>query len=178
MKIFLLCAFILLFILLVVVLPFKIKMCLHINYLNMEAYYLVSFMFISVICGKCSITDDGFLIENKTNYLFKKDEKTEYKGKLIQEYLKRIKVVNMNFYKTYGSDNNSMNTAMLCACENIIFDSINKYLKTKNTELNCYNHINPDFCESKNMLSVYGVIKISLLDVIISIISSKLKTRK
>lgn len=121
---------------------------------------------------------DGLLIENKTNHLIKKDKKGKYNDNLISEYLKRIKVVNLNFYKTYGNDDNAMNTALFCSFENIVFDSISKYLKTKNEVLNAYNNVDAKFCNNENTTSLYGVIKISLLDVIISLISSKLKSKK
>lgn len=178
MNVLYLIIFILIFILLLIIIPIKIRVCLHINYLNMEAYYLIYFGVLNIICGKLGFGESGLVIKNKINLLKNNSKNHKYSDFLIEEYLNKIKVSNVNFYKTYGADYNAMNTALIASFENIIFDSINLYLKTKNATMNCYNYINPNFTFEENKTSVYAVIKISVLDVIISIIKAKLRIVK
>ena len=179
MKIFLLCFFIVLLLVLIIVLPFKIKAGLHINYLNMEAYYIISFLFLNVICGKLTLNDKGIVFENKSNHLFKNsNDGDEYSKYTIQEYINRLKIVNINFYKCYGDEDNAMNTALIVGFDYVLYDTIRSILETSQTEINCYNEVRPEFCNSRNMTSVYAVIKISILDVIISNIKAKLKSKK
>ena len=82
-----------------IVLPFKIRVCVHLNYMNMEIYYLMNFLFVNFLCGKAGIYDDGIKVENKNNHIFKKGAESDEPDYTIQEYIKRIKVVNINFYK-------------------------------------------------------------------------------
>ena len=149
------------------------------NYLNMEAYYIINFLFFNVICGKMSISENGLLFENKSNHLLKKGKDgDEYSKFIIKEYMSRIKIVNVNIYKNYGDEDNAMHTALISGFETVIFESIRSVLETKQSVVNCFNQMKPDFCKTKNMTSIYAVIKISIIDVIISLIKAKLRLRK
>jgi len=164
---------------LIVVLPLKIKAGFHVNYLNMQAYYIISFLTLNVICGKITLSDEGIVIENKSNHLYKNGKDgDEYSKYIIKEYINRIKIVNINVYKCYGDEYNAMNTAMIVGFDNILYETLRRILEVNQSEINCYNLVSPEFCESKNMTSIYAVIKISILDVIISIIKAKLKIKK
>ena len=89
-----------------------------------------------------------------------------------------MEVVNINFYKCYGYEDNAMLTAIVTAIEKILFDSLTYILSTKNYVMNSYGYVKPNFKESNNKTSLYAVIKISILDVIISLIKAKLRLSK
>ena len=90
---------------------------------------------------------------------------------------KRITVANIDIYKIYGNSSDAMNTSLFCAIDNLIFNALNSYIYTKNRMLNTYVLVEPNYNEDINQTSIYGVIKISILDVILSIIKAKLKVK-
>jgi len=179
MNIALLIFFIILLIILIIIIPFKIRILVHVNYLNLEAYYLVNFLFINFLCGKMDLSNNGVMFKNKSNVLFKSKKKDEDKPNLaIYEYIKRMEVVNINFYKSYGNEDNAMQTAIITTIDKIIYDCLSYILSNKNYVMNSYGYIEPVFSESKNKTSIYAVVKISILDVIISLINAKLRMSK
>ena len=178
MNVWLLVLFVVLFIILIIVLPFKVKGIVHVNYMRMEAYYLIYFGVINFLCGKAFIDDDKFQVKNKNNIIMTGKRSKEFDEQLGKDIIKRIKVVNFNYYKVYGNNEDAMNTAIFCGVESVIIKSIEAYLKTKHRELNIFSLVEPTYIDNQNLTSVYGVIKISILDVILSAITAKLKTRK
>ena len=182
MRVYLLIIFAVILVYLIIVLPFKIKAGFHVNFLNLEAYYIINFLFFNVICGKLSFDSNGINIENKSNHLFKRSDdnssEDEYSNFLIKEYLKKVKIVNASIFKYYGNEDDAMNTALFCGVEKLFFDVVGKILSIKYEEINYYEIVSPDFCENKNTTSGYFVLKISILDVIISIFSAKLKVKR
>lgn len=176
MNIFILILFCLLLFILIIVLPFKIKANLHINYQTYEMYYLINLWIINFICGKINLLSSN-IIENKNNHITGDGKNKKYSSFLIKEYLKRITVANIDIYKIYGNSSDAMNTSLFCAIDNLIFNILNSYIYTKNRMLNTYVLVEPNYNEDINQTSIYGVIKISILDVILSIIKAKLKVK-
>ena len=179
MKLWLLITLIILLLILMVIIPFKIKVIVHVDYLNLNLYYLVNFLFINFLCGKASLDESmGARVQNKSNILFKKSDGDDDPNLAVYEYIKRMKVVNINFYKSYGMSSDSMRTALVCAIDKILYDVLGYFLLCKNIVMNTYGYVEPRFTEDENKTSIYAVIKISILDVIISLISAKLRVSK
>ena len=178
MNVFLIVLFAVLFLILIIILPVKMKIGLHANFMNMEGYYWIHLLGVNLLCGKASFVGEKFVFQNKNNKIIKNNKMTKDQAEMMKQLLWMIEIVNIDIFKTFGNDENAMNTAIFCGVEGVIFDILESILKTKNRILNVYSIVDPSYVESQNQTTLYVVVKISFFDVIISFIKAKLKKEK
>ena len=128
MNYWLLGTFVILFIVLIFVLPLKVRAMLHVNFINMEAYYLVHIWFFNLVCGKLFFNDEKLVVKNKQNRLSKSGETSDYDKELYVQLLRFSDLVNVNVFKIYGNDDNAMKTSIVCGLESIMIEIMKAFL--------------------------------------------------
>ena len=173
MRWIIICFFALLLICVIFVVPFKIKLNVHVNFNEGKCYYLIYLWFITFICGTIKIENNKLIIKNFINHITGNGGE-KYKLAIYKEYLKRLGVCYIVFYKRFGDDGDAKKTSVVCALENIFICQFENYIRQKNkiSKLECL--VFPNFTSCENNTTVYAVLKISPLSVIISIIKAKL----
>ncbi len=178
MNVFLLVTFVVLFVVLIIILPVKVKVSVHANLMRMEGYYLIHAFVINIVCGKVFFENDKLRFDNKINLLKSTEKSKPYTGEFYKEVSKRVKVVNFNYFKSFGNNEDAFETAQITAIENMVVNTISAILKTRYNYINIFSRIIPTFTRNENNTTIYAVIKISIFDVIISFFKAKLKIKE
>ena len=170
--------FIICFIILVFVFPFKIRAMGHFNFLNLLGFYSLKIMKLRLINGRIIFENGEIKIENSVNIIEEKFSE-EFSKNLIKEILARINVKKVELFFSGGIADNSFTSAIMCGGVSSIVQSVFSFLTQRYENVKLYEDVDAKFGENNLELTFDFVISISFLSIIISIIKAmKGKTRE
>ena len=177
--------FVLLFVVALILYPFKIKAVMHVNVFEDLAFLAVKVFDFKLFCARFTITKEGKLDIDK----FKKKKKKKKDPLLLYSYFtclaKLLNIKKFELYFTSGFKNNAYHSAMLCGYVNVFSSIVCGLLLNKYKHIKIYSDIGADFENNRLELSGMVVVCFSLLDMLISVICAykcyfqkKLKERR
>lgn len=160
-----------LFVVLIVIYPFKLKAVFHINVLEDLCFLAIKVFDIKLFCARFTITKEGKFDMDKFN---KKKKKKKKDPLLLSSYFmclaKMLHFKKLELFFTGGSSENAYYVSMLCGYVNAISSALYAVLLNKYKHIKIYSDIDPDYGQDRLELSASVVISFSLLDMIISVI--------
>lgn len=157
--------------------PIKAVAKVHINAINLKAFYSIKVLFIKLLCGTTYIEDNRLIIQNSHNFLYNMKD-TKKQMVITKNIVKRISVSKLQIYFCGGIKNNAYQTAIICGYAHGISSALISYLITKNNYINIYQDIDPQYNKDALDLTLKCVLEISLLDVFAALIDSKAKYKE
>ena len=173
MKIAALCLLILLFFILLLIFPFRLRFLGHLNLINNICIYSIKVLFIKILVGRLKLTiNNGIEIENQVNNI--PDNKSpHFTNILVKCIVKKIEIDKLKIFMGFGIEDNAFASAMVAGSFNAVASVLigvvleyNPYAKITRAIVPEYNK---NFCEATIVTSF----KISLLSIIISYFKAK-----
>lgn len=151
--------------------PIKAVAKVHVNLVNLKAFYCIKVLFIKILCGTTYIEDNRLIIQNSHNLLYNM-QNTPKQMIIIKNIVKRISVAKMQIYFCGGIKNNAYQTAILCGYMQAITSALFGFLITKNNYINIFQDIDPQYNKDALDITIKCVLEISMLDIIGALIVS------
>lgn len=168
--------FIVFFVILVLVFPFKTRAMAHINLLELKCFYSVKIWLVKILCGMANFENERLnILNDKTIFSGEYDDKFKTFSK---EVLKRIEVKKVELFFTGGAEDNSFTSAMVCGTMLSIVETIYAKLSLLYDDVKMYKDIEPTFKEDNFELTIDFVASISVVKLIISVIKSKKELKR
>lgn len=177
MKSLLIVFFIVVLIFMIMLFPFKVRVATHINLLEYKAFYCFKVWRLKFLCGKAEI-DSGKISVQNSNNMFAKDIDKDFAKELAKETLARLDVKKMEIFFTGGFEENSYASAMVCGTMTSLVRSAYSVLSQQYENVKLYEDIVPTFAESNLELTFDVVVRLSLFQIIISLLKAKIKINK
>ncbi len=175
---FMLIVFFVLFLLLLLVLPFKSRIMGHLNLTDKKGFYSFKIWKVKILCGRVYFNDENKLIIENTNNVIKNKYKDKLMQKFARQVMSEIEVKKVELFFTGGFKQNSFSSAMICASARLLMDLIYSYLSQNFFNVKLYEDIEPLFDEDLLELTFDFVATISIFKFIKSLIIAKLKLNK
>ena len=171
--------FILSFITMIFVFPFKIRFMVHANLVDLKSFYCFKFWRIKLLCGMAEIGQKGEVVIKNSNNLFEGEYDKLFIQNLAKEFWERLDVKKVELFFTGGFVEDSYSSAIVCGTMTSIVQSLYSYLSQKYDDVKMFQDITPTFHETNLELTCDVVVSISCLQVLLSIFgANKLKSRK
>ena len=168
--------FIVFFVILVLVFPFKTRAMAHVNLLELKCFYSVKIWIIKILCGMANFENERLNVFNdKTIFSGEYDDKLKAFSK---EVLKHISVKKVELFFTGGAKDNSFSSAMICGTMLSIVETIYANLSLLYEDVKMYKDIEPTFKEDNFELTIDFVASISVVKLLISVFKSKKELKK
>jgi hypothetical protein len=178
MKKILIVFFILTFVLLVLIFPFKTRFMCHLNVLKIKGFYSAKIWRIRFLCGKIYANENGEIItENSADMLSKNYNKTYFKF-LVKELAKSVDIKKIELFFTGGFAENSFSSAILCGSVSSSVQTLYSILTQKYDCVKLYEDIFPTFNHDNLEVTFDVVLSISFLKIILSIIKANFANNK
>ena len=178
MKSVLIVFFIVLFFVLIIAFPFKIRLAGHINLLEMKAYYCFKVWRFKFLCGKTEVDGFGKIKVENSNNMFSKDIDKDFAKIFIRQIAGRMDVKKIELFFTGGLEEDSYASALMCGGVSSVVYSLYGYLSQQYENVKLYEDITPTFSENNLELTFDAVMAVSLFKIMKSLISTKLKTNR
>ena len=163
--------FIVFFVILVLVFPFKTRAMAHVNLLELKCFYSVKIWIVKILCGMANFENERLNVFNdKTIFSGEYDDKLKAFSK---EVLKHISVKKVELFFTGGAKDNSFSSAMICGTMLLIVETIYANLSLLYEDVKMYKDIEPTFKEDNFELTIDVVASISVVNLLISVFKSK-----
>ena len=169
MKNILIVFFIVFFILSILVFPFKIRIMGHFNLVELVGVYSIKIMIFRILTGRIKYQDDKFKVENVANIL-ENDTSGNYSKILIKSIANKLDIKKIELYFKAGFLDDSFASALVCGGASSIVQTIYSVLSQKYYNVKLYEDIDPTFCKDNFELTFDGVVKISLISLVVSVI--------
>lgn len=178
MKSVLIVFFILTFLLMILAFPFKVRMMMHANLIELKIFYCFKIWRMKFLCGKVIFGKDGEInVENSNNLLDGGFDKV-FMQKLVREIISKIDVKKIELFFTGGFVDDSYSSAIMCGTITSLVQTIYSYFSQRYENVKMYEDITPTFYETNLELTFDAVISVSLLQIIVSVFkANKLKKR-
>ena len=167
---------VLLFIL-IIILPFKIRLMAHFNLLELRGYYCFKILFIKFLNGRIISQNSELVMENSVNIMSKGNNK-EFMKQFGIETMSNIDVKKVEIYFTGGIVDNSFSSAILCGSVSSFVETVYSYFSQKYDCVKLYKDVVPTFNENNLELTFDMVIGLSLFGIAKSLILAQIKTKK
>lgn len=175
---------VLLFVVLILWYPFKVKIAVHLNVFDAIGFVSIRSLCFKLFSAKIQINENGRLELLQAK---KKQQKKRKPFSLLSVYFmtlaKRLSVKKFEWYFTYGSNKNADIVALICGYV-LAFDSIvSGVLLNRYNHVKIYNDIDPIFDDNRFEVSTSVVVSFCLFDMFVSVFIAyvnffKLKLRK
>ena len=170
--------FIVTFLLMIVVFPFKIRLMSHFNLINLKGFYCFKFWRIKLLCGKILIDENNKIEIKNSNNIFDSGYDKEFVKKLSSEFLDRMSVKKFEIFFTGGLVDDSYTSAILCGAVSSFVQSLYSYLSQKYDSVQLYEDVSATFNETNMELTFDIVVSISFLQIILSLLKVKKLKKK
>ena len=173
MKSVLIVFFIVLFLVLLVAFPFKIRMAGHINLFEMKAYYCFKVWRFKFLCGKTEVDGVGKIKVENSNNMFSKDIDKDFAKVFAKQMAAEVDVKKIELFFTGGLEEDSYASALMCGGVASVVYSLYGYLSQQYENVKLYEDITPTFSENNLELTFDGVVAVSLFGIMKTLIKSK-----
>ena len=178
MKLMLIVFFILLFLVLIFLFPFKTRFMCHVNVFDMKGFYSIKIWRFNFICGKIYSNPDGKIKSENSIGVINKEYDKNFVKLLAINFAKRHDVHKVEIFFTGGFKENSYSSAVLCGSVSSMVQSLYSYLTQKYDYVRLYENIVPTFNENNLELTFDIVLSISIFKIFVSIIKSNIANNK
>ena len=162
-----------LLVLVLIIIPFKIRLMGHFNIFELKGYYCFKVFFFKFLNGRITMQDDGLKMENSVNFM-----DGYYNGGFVKELsrqvINRIDIKKIEVFFTGGIIDNSFSSALMCGSVASIVETAFGIFEG----IKLYKDIKPTFNENNLELTFDGVISISLLAIFFALIATVFKSNK
>lgn len=161
---------IILFVLLVLIYPFKFKIALHLNVFDMVGFVAIRAFWFKLFSGKFIVDENGkFVLEKKNKKKTKKKKPISLLSEYFSVILKRLNVKKFEWYFTCGSNTNASFVSLLCGYVLSLDAIVSGILLDKYKHVKIYNDIDPIYNEDRFEASASIVVSFCLLDMLIGL---------
>lgn len=159
-----------LFVLLVILYPFKFKIALHSNVFEMVGFVSVKAFCFNLFSGKFTMNEKGeFSLEKNKKKKPKKKKPISLLSVYFSTLLKRLNVKKFEWYFTCGSNTDARLVSLLCGYV-LSFDAIvSAILLDKYSHVKIYNDIDPIYDDDRLEVSASVVVSFCLLDMFVAV---------
>ena len=177
MKNILIVFFIVLFIISVLVFPFKIRAMGHFNLVKLVGVYSLKIMFLKILTGRVKFENEELQVENLANIL-ENEKNADFSKQLMINICKRIDIKKIELYFKAGFCDDSFSSAIVCGGVSSFIKTVYSVLTQKYYNVKLYEDIDPTFSQDNLELTFDAVISISFISLIVSLISSAIKNKE
>ncbi len=177
MKSMLIVFFILVFILMILTFPFKVRMMLHANLIELKSFYCFKFWRLKFLCGMAKLDEQGKVEVKNSNNLFDGDINKVFAKNMAKELLDRLDVKKMELFFTGGFVEDSYVSALVCGGVTSAVRTFYGYLSERYENVKMYEEVTPTFHETNLELTFDVVVSVSFMHIFLSIIKAN-KTKK
>lgn len=141
--------------------------------MEMKGYYSFKVWRLKLLCGMIFLNDLGELEVANANNLFNGEYNKTFLKTVTKEIVKSIDVEKIELFFTGGFAENSFMSAMLCGGMSSLVQTLYGYLSLNYENVRLFEDINPTYNESNFELTFDGVVKISILQICVSLIKAQ-----
>lgn len=153
--------FIISFIFLIVIFPFKTRLMGHVNLIDLKCYYSLKAWIIKLLCGKVEFINGKLEVENEDTIILK-SYKNEYVKLVGKEIFSEIDIKKLEVFFTGGFKEDSFSSAIMCGSVISFVETLFAYLSLKFDGVKMFKDIEPTFKENNLELTIDIVVSISL----------------
>ncbi len=168
--------FIICFVFLITILPFKTRLMGHLNLLDLKCYYSVKSWIIRLLTGKIFI-ENGKIVMTNENTIFSKTY-DDFMKELSREILSKVDIKKMELFFSGGFKENSFTSAIACGVMVSMVEVMFGYLSLKYDDVKMYKDIKPTFEEDNLELTVDIVVSVSLWRLVKCFFDTSKKVKK
>ena len=170
--------FILSFLIMVLSFPFKTRLMSHINVLEMVGFYSLKIMRIKLLSGKIYTNElREFMVDNSVD-LITATYNNPFMKAFTKELIEKLDVKKLEIYFTGGFQDDSSTSALVCGMVSSLVQTAYSYLKMTYENVKLYEDVEPTFDESNLEITIDGVVAISFLSIMISIVKASINKKK
>lgn len=179
MKSILIVFFIVGFLLMLIMFPFKIKVMAHLDLISMKCFYCFKVWRIKVLCGRAKIDGEKQVIVENSDNLVTLNLNKDFISILIKTISKKIEVKKVKLFFTGGFVEDSYASALVCGSVSAITKAVYSILSQTYKNVEIYEDVTPTFNETNLDVSVKIGLCVSLFSVLVSLIKAdRIKTKQ
>lgn len=163
--------FIILFVILISILPFKVRMMSHLNLITLKLFYSFKFYRFKILCGKAEIVNGKFNILNSNN-IIKGNVDKNFASEYLKNISKKMDIKKVELFFEGGFVEDSYLSAIMCGTITSSVRTIYSVLSLKYKNVKLYENILPTFYDTNLELTFDFVISISILQIFMCLIKS------
>lgn len=171
--------FIISFIFLIVIFPFKTRLMGHLNLIDLKCYYSLKSWVIKLLCGKIEFVNGKIDVKNEET-IISKSYKNEYMKLVGKEIISEVDVKKLEVFFTGGFKEDSFSSAIMCGTVISLVETIFAFMSLKYDDVKMFKDIEPTFKENNLELTLDIVVSISLWRIVSCFLNAgkKIKTVK
>lgn len=151
---------------------------MHLNLIEFKSFYSLKVLFVKLLCGTTYIQNNKLIIQNTHNLISALAKNKQQQMVQIKGFISKITIAKMQIFFSAGVQNNAYQTAIICGYFYSISSALAGYLISKNNYINIYQDIDPQYNKDALEITIKSIVEISLLDVFLALISSKIKSKE
>ena len=153
--------FIISFLFLIVIFPFKTRLMGHLNLIDLKCYYSLKAWFLKLLCGKILIENGKIEMINEETFL-SKSYSNDYIKLVGKKILSEMDIKKLEVFFTGGFKENSFSSAIMCGSVISFVETLFAYLSLKYDDVKMFKDIEPTFDENNLEFTLDIVVSISL----------------
>ena len=169
--------FVLVLIMLVMVFPFKVRFMAHFNLLKMKGFYSIKILFFKILCGMVYTANGKIYVSNIADAITPRYT-SPFMKIFVRDLIKRLNVKKIEIFFTGGFAGDSFSSALLCGSVTSFVQTFYSYLTQRYEDVKLYEDVAPTFNKDNLEATIDMVVSISLIQILISVFKTALKTRK
>ncbi len=171
MKQGLIIALLVVLVVLVIIYPFKFKLALHFNVLELVGFIAIKFLGFNLVTMKLYIDENGKpCIQRGKKKKKKKKKPFSYRQAYFMSLGKRLEIKKFEIYLSYGQASDAYLTSMACGVVLMIDSLLSSVLLDNYKHVKIYTDIDPIYNDDRLELSGAVVITFSILDLVVSVL--------
>ena len=157
--------FVICFLFLIAIFPFKTRIMGHLNLMELKCFYSLKVWLINLISGKIVFEDGKFEMTNEDSILTKAYN-NEYMKLVGKEIMSSIDIKKLEIFFDGGFKDNSFSSAIMCGSVISFVETLFAYLSLKFDNVKMFKDIKPTFDENNLELTLDIVVSISLWKIV------------
>ena len=171
--------FVICFLFLIVIFPFKTRLMGHLNLIDLKCYYSLKSWILKLLCGRIELENGKIIMINEETF-FSKSYDSNFVKLFGKEILQEIDIKKLEVFFSGGFKDDSFSSAIMCGSVISFVESLFGFLSLKFDDVKMYKDIRPTFDENNLELTLDIVVSISLWRIVKSLLiaGNKLKRLK
>lgn len=173
--------FILLAVIIVLIIPIKLKTHLNYDFTENSGLVQIKFYKINVLFYRIKYDNKKLILKNKnetrTIDIEINPENVDFANELQKQIFKRVFLKELNVYIKYGIKNNSMMVALISGIIRIIQSVISNFVAMNKPTAQLKMNVEPIYVENSKVFSIETTFSISITNILISFVQTKYKIK-
>lgn len=178
MKDVLIVFFVLFFVLMILVFPFKTRLMGHFDLIEMKGFYSFKVWRLKLLCGMIFRDEDGVFKISNADDILKGNYNKPFVKEIAKQILTKINVKKIELFFTGGAENDSYTSAIICGSMLSIVQSLYSYLSLRYDDVKLYEDISPTYNDSNFELTFDFVVSVSILGLALALVKSSINLKK